>query len=70
MTKNKEMGMEMCVLEIRSSTGLENRVAEPKLSGRSNRPIFFMINSGLGSLQKRQCTNGINYPTKIRVSVF
>jgi hypothetical protein len=70
MAKNREMGMEMCVLEIRSSTGLEKRVAEPKLSGRSNLPIFFIINSGLGSLKKKYGTNGINYPTKIRVSVF
>lgn len=49
MAKNREMGMEMCVLEIRSSTGLENSVAEPKLSGLSNLPIFFMVTSGLGS---------------------
>jgi hypothetical protein len=70
MDKNRVMGMEMWVLEIRSSTGLENRVAEPKLSGRSNLPIFFMINSGLGSLQKSAGTSGINYPTKIRVSDF
>jgi hypothetical protein len=70
MAKKRVMGMEICVLEMRSRTGLENRVAEPKLSGRSNLPIFFMIISGLGSLQKRVCTRGINYPTKIRVSVF
>jgi hypothetical protein len=52
MAKNRVIGIEICVLEIRSRTGLENRVAEPKLSGRSNLPIFFMVNSGLGSFQK------------------
>jgi hypothetical protein len=70
MDKNRVIGMEMWVLEIRSSTGLENRVAEPKLSGRSNLPIFFMINSGLGSLQKKASVRDSNYPTKIRVSIF
>jgi hypothetical protein len=70
MDKNRVIGMEMWVLEIRSSTGLENRVAEPKLSGRSNLPIFFMRNSGLGSLQKKASVRDSNYPTKIRVSIF
>jgi hypothetical protein len=70
MDKNRVMGMEICVLEIRSRTGLEKRVAEPKLSGRSNLPIFFMITSGLGRFQKLFCTTAFNYSAKIRVYFF
>lgn len=41
------IGTIICVLEILSKSGLENIWAEPKLSGLSNRPIFFMFVVGL-----------------------